>query len=266
MTTGSKTWTEETVRLAGAGVQLVKGGSGEPLLIFHDELGHPGWLRYHEALAENNTLYIPSATGFGESEGLDWVMNMRDMAGWYLQVMDELGLDHVNAIGFSIGGWLAAEMATMCPQQFKKLVLVDAAGVKPPTGEILDMFQIVAKSFINDSVFDPDSVPEFQVICPDEPTPEQSENWERARESSCRLSWRPYMHNPALPNLLFRLKRLPTLILWGRQDPIVPLSAGELYHESIPGSSFTVVENCGHRPEVEKPEEFVSLVEGFLLG
>jgi pimeloyl-ACP methyl ester carboxylesterase len=128
------------------------------------------------------------------------------------------------------------------------------------------MFQIVAKSFINDSVFDPDSVPEFQLICPDEPTPEQSENWERARESSCRLSWRPYMHNPALPNLLFRLKRLPTLILWGRQDPIVPLSAGELYHESIPGSRLAVIENCGHRPEVEKPEEFVSLIQGFLLG
>ena len=263
MTTGSKTWTEETVRLAGAGVQLVKGGSGEPLLIFHDELGHPGWLKYHEALAEDNTLYIPSATGFAPSEGLDWVMNMRDMAGWYLQVIDELGLDHVNAIGFSIGGWLAAEMATMCPHIFKKLVLVGPAGILPPTGEIFDMFLVVAKEFIKQGYLDPDNTPEFAQLCPDEPSPEQSEAWEVAREESCRLSWRPYMHYRGLPHLLGRLKDLPTLIMWGRDDAIVPLSAGEVYQKSIKGSRLSVIDNCGHHPEVEKTDEFIRQVRAF---
>ncbi len=266
MTATTQPWTEDMVEVAGVKLQVVKGGSGEPLLILHDEMGHPGWLGFHQALAQSFSLQIPSHPGFGESEELNWVMGMRDLTVWYLGALDQLGLEGMSVIGFGLGGWLAAEMATMCPQQFKKLVLVDAAGVKPPTGEILDMFQIVAKSFITDSVLDPGSVPEFQLICPDEPTPELAENWERARESSCRLSWRPYMHNPALPNLLFRLKRLPTLIVWGRQDPIVPLSAGQLYQESIPGSRLTIIENCGHRPEVEKPEEFVSLVQEFLLA
>ena len=73
MTTSTEPWTEEIVEVAGTRLQLVKGGTGEPLLILHDELGHPGWLRFHEALAQQHTLYIPLHPGFGKSErtGLD---------------------------------------------------------------------------------------------------------------------------------------------------------------------------------------------------
>jgi len=266
MATVAKAWTEEMVEVAGTRLQLVKGGTGEPLLILHDELGHPGWLQFHQALAQHYTLYIPSHPGFAASERLDWIMNMRDLACWYLDALEELGLGQVNAVGFSLGGWLAAEMATMCPHQFKRLVLVGAAGVKPPTGEIFDLFQVVAKSFITASVANPGSTTEFKQVCPDTPSPEQLEAWDVAREEACRLSWKPYMHYPALPNLLRRLKGLPTLILWGRQDAIVPLSAAQLYHQSIPGSRLTVLDHCGHRPEIERPEEFVRLVHRFLAA
>ena len=71
------------------------------------------------------------------------------------------------------------------------------------------------------------------------------------------------MHYPALPNLLPRLKRLPTLLVWGREDPIVPLSAGQLYHDSIPNSRLEIIDNCGHRPEVEQPGRFVDVVQGW---
>ena len=264
MTTSAKTWTEEMIEVAGTSVQLVKGGTGEPLLILHGEMGHPGWLRYHEGLAQGNTLHIPSHPGFGKSERLDWIMNMRDMAGWYLEALDDMGLDQVNIMGFSLGGWLAAEMATMNPQQFKKLVLVGAAGIKPPTGEIYDMFLVVATEYITDSFLDPASTQEFKDICPDEPTPEQAEAWEVAREQAARLSWKPYMHYRGLPNLISRLKRLPTLVVWGKEDPIIPLSAGEVFHQSIKGSRLVVLDNCGHHPEVEKPDEFVKIVQDFL--
>ena len=178
--------------------------------------------------------------------------------------LDELGLEGVDVVGFSLGGWLAAEMAVMCPQQFRRLALVSAAGVRPPEGEIYDIFQVVAKSYITHSLFDPGSVAEYQDICPDEPSPEQMENWENSLEGTCRLSWRPYMHYPALPQLLRRLQRLITLIVWGRQDPIVPFSAGQLYHQSIPNSRLEVFENCGHRPEVEQPDRFVETLRGWL--
>jgi pimeloyl-ACP methyl ester carboxylesterase len=178
--------------------------------------------------------------------------------------MDDLGLGQVNAIGFSMGGWLAAEIASMCPHAFKKLALVGPMGIRPPTGEIYDMFLVVAKQVIAAGFLNPDSVPEFAALCPDEPTPEQIDIWEDARVEASRLGWRPYMHNPSLPNLLHRVKSLPTLLIWGQQDGIVPVSAGQVYQESIKDSRLAVVENCGHRVEVEKSGEFVRLVKEFL--
>ena len=264
MTTSTEPWVEESVEVAGTRLQLIKGGTGEPLLILHDEMGHPGWLRFHDALAQQHTLYIPLHPGFGMSERLDWVMNMRDIACWYLDALDELGLGQVPAIGFSLGGWLAAEMATMCPETFTRLVLVGAMGVRPPSGEIYDIFLEVAKVFITTSYLNPADTPEFQKICPDTPTPEQAEAWELAREEACRLGWRPYMHDPSLPHLLRRLRTLPTLIVWGRQDAIVPMSAAEVYHASIPGSQLVVLDNCGHHPEIEQSDEFVRHVQAFL--
>ena len=264
MTTSTEPWTEETVEVAGTRLQLVKGGSGEPLLSLHDELGHPGWLRFHEALAQQHTLYIPLHPGFGKSERLEWIMNMRDIAGWYLDALDDLGLGRVQAIGFSLGGWLAAEMATMCPELFKRLVLVSAMGIRPPSGEIYDMFLQVAREFMRASFFDPANTPEFQKVCPDTPTPEQAEAWELAREEACRLGWRPYMHYPSLLHLLRRLRKLPTFVVWGRQDMIVPLSVAEVYQASIPGSQLAVLDDCGHHPEIEQADEFVRQVQAFL--
>lgn len=264
MTTSSETWTETFVEAGGITVQLIKGGSGEPLLILHDELGHPGWLRFHEALAQHYTLYIPSHPGFGKSERLEWITNMRDLAGWYLDALDELAVGPVPVVGFSLGGWLAAEMATMCPEQFRKLVLVGATGIKPPSGQIYDMFLEVTKEFMSASYLAPTTISEFSVICPEKPSPEHVESWEMAREEACRLGWRPFMHYPSLPHLLRRLRKLPTLIVWGRQDAIVPVSAAEVYHASIPGPQLAILDDCGHHPEVEKPEEFVQRVQAFL--
>ncbi len=264
MTTSSQTWTEETANLAGTDVRIVTGGTGEPLLILHDEMGHYAWFRFHEALAQQYKLHIPSHPGFGGTPPQQWITNVRDMAGWYLEALDDLGLGPVNVAGFSLGGWLAAEMVAMCPHLFKKLVLVAPTGIKPPVGEIYDMFLVVAKEFITEGFLDPAASEEFLQACPEDPATEQVEAWEVAREEACRLSWRPYMYNPSLPYLLRRLKGLPTLVIWGKEDGIVPLSCGDVYHEAIQGSRLAVMENCGHRPELEKPDEFLQLVQRFL--
>ena len=264
MTTAQQTWTSHTRELAGVQTTLVTGGDGEPVLVLHDETGHPGWLRWHESLAQHFSLNIPMMPGYGGSARLDWAMSMRDMTGWYLEALDDLDIGQVSVIGFSLGGWLAAELATMDPNRFKKLVLVSAAGVRPPVGEIMDMFLVTVPVFLEASVNDKASVGEFSIISPDEPTPDQVFDWEDIREVACMLGWRPYMHNPTLPQLLHRLKRVPTLLVWGRDDAVIPLSAGQRYNESIPGSRLSVLDDCGHRPELERPAEFVEIVRRFL--
>ncbi len=266
MTMGTGTWTEELPEVAGTTLQLVRGGAGDPLLILHDEMGHHGQVRYHNELARDYSVHIPSHPGFGATAGQEWIMNMRDMAGWYLEALDDLDLGPVNLMGFSLGGWLAAEMASMSPDQFRKLVLVAPAGIRPPSGEIFDMFLVVPRDYIVAGFLDPGAVPEFDDVCPEEPSDELNEAWAVAREEACRLSWRPYMHNLAMPNLVHRLKRVPTQIIWGREDNIVPVSAGQVYHDSIPGSQLEILDGCGHRPELEKTDEFLNLVKGFLAN
>jgi len=58
--------------------------------------------------------------------------------------------------------------------------------------------------------------------------------------------------------------KLPSLLVWGRQDGVVPLAAGELYRSALKASKLIVLEQCGHRPEVEKSSEFIREVENFL--
>lgn len=263
-TTTSATWTEQIVDAAGVPLHLVQGGSGEPLLILHDEMGYIGWQHFHEALAQDFKLVVPGHPGFGRTARLDWIMNMRDLAGWYLEALDDLGLDHVHLLGYGLGGWLAAEMAAMCPPQFHKLVLVGAPGILPPQGEIFDMFLVVGKQYIEKGFCRPDDTPEYQDLYGGEIGGELSDTWDFAREEACRLTWRPYMHYPGLVPLLHRLKRLPTLIIWGRQDAIVPVSAGEAYQAAIPGAQLVVLDPCGHHPEVEQTATFVQHVQTFL--
>ena len=263
MSTGSLTWKEGETQVAGADLHIIQGGSGDPLLVLHDELGQIAPLRYAESLAQDFTLHMPAHPGFGITDRLEWIMSVRDLASWYLRVIEELELGRVNVLGFSLGGWLAAEMACQSPQIINKMALVAPMGIKPPTGEILDMFLIVAREYMEESFLNADSTPEYLTAYPEEPSPEQTELWEQSREESARLTWRPYMYHAALPHLLGRLIDLPTLLVWGEQDGIIPLSAGEAYREAIRGSQLETIPNCGHRPEMEQTEEFVRLVRYF---
>jgi 2-hydroxy-6-oxonona-2,4-dienedioate hydrolase len=79
-----------------------------------------------------------------------------------------------------------------------------------------------------------------------------------------RLTWKPYMHDPRLPYLLAQVTA-PTRIVWRRQDKIIPVECGTLYQQAIPGADLVVIEQCGHAPHVEKPDEFVRLALDFFL-
>ncbi len=263
MSTGSLTWKEGKTQVAGADLHIIQGGSGDPILVLHDENGQTVPLRYAESLAQDFSLHMPAHPGFGVTDQLDWIISVRDLASWYLRVIEDLGLGKVNVLGFSLGGWLAAEMACQSPQSINKMALVAPTGIKPPIGEIFDMFLVVAREYMDEGFLNAASTPEYLTAYPEEPSPEQVEIWEQSREESARLTWRPYMYHAALPHLLGRVTDLPTLLVWGEQDGVIPVSAGEAYRDAISGSRLETIPNCGHHPEMEQTEEFVRLVRDF---
>ena len=256
-------FTEETVSVGGSDLQLFKGGSGDPLLVLHGAGGNRGPLRYARALAEHYTVYLPSHPGFGKSGRPDWIESVRDLASFYTWFQEEQGLEGVRCIGFSMGGWMAAEMAAASRHAFSRMMLVGAAGIKPLDGEIADIFIITPAQVAELSFHDPSQAPEYDEIYGGTPTPEQAALAERDREMAVRVCWKPYMHDPRLPLLLGRVD-IPTRILWGRQDKLVPLECGEQYQQAIRGSDLVVIDDCGHSPQVEKPQEFTAAALEFL--
>jgi pimeloyl-ACP methyl ester carboxylesterase len=155
-------------------------------------------------------------------------------------------------------------MAACDAKQFRRMVLVAPTGIKPPEGHIMDLFIVTARAYLDATVHNAAQTPEFAKLYGGEQTPEQFEAWEDARAETARIAWQPYMYNPSLGPLLEGVTGLPTLLIWGREDKVVPLSAAEVYRKSIAGAELAVFDGCGHRPETEKTQEFVERVQKFL--
>src|SRR5262249_7341167 len=166
---------EVFVNVGGAQIRLLKGGSGAPLLVLHGTEGSLGWRRYTQALAEHFTVYLPSHPGFDGSQRPVWLNSLFDLACFYTWFQETQGLEDICVIGFALGGWLAAEMAATTRHAFSKMLLVDAAGIKPQVGEITDLF-ILSPAQIRDLTFyDASQVPEYDQLYGHDPNPAERE-------------------------------------------------------------------------------------------
>ena len=254
------TWTSETVPIAGAALHVARAGSGTPLLLLHHDIGTLERLPFYDALARQFTVLIPSHPGYDKSERPAWTRNVRDVAVVHQWLLAQRGLTDVSIVGLGFGGWIAAEMATMAPRAFKKLVLVGAMGIKPEHGEIADQALVsyidyVRLGFSDQSVYD-------RLYGAETPV-KTLEQWDLNREMTFRIAWKPYMYNASLPHLLGGVTT-PTLVVWGKKDRIVPLECGERYVKALPQARLSVIEGAGHFVEMEKPDELSKVVGGFL--
>lgn len=255
-------WQTRIVQLGAVALTVLEAGEGEPLLVLHDELGPPRRQAWHEDLAKSRRLIVPLVPGFAGPR-LPWVRGVRDVAVLMGQLLRELRLPPVDAIGFSFGGWLAAEMAVQNPGQFRRLVLVAPFGLKPAQGVIADMFLMSSAEYIRASFADTSAVEEFPTLF-GEAGPEQIEVWEDARIECAQLGWQPYMHEPAMEPLLQAVGLLPVLVVWGDKDAIVPEAAVRAYAQGLPTARLEMMHGCGHKPELERPKAFVQAVSQFL--
>ncbi len=83
---------EETHKVGADELIVMKGGSGKPLLVLHEELGYPGWMKWNAALSQRRTLLTPLYPGFGRSPLADWIMNIRDLASFIARFVREQNL------------------------------------------------------------------------------------------------------------------------------------------------------------------------------
>ena len=123
-------FTESTETITGCNIRFMRGGKGEPLLFLHGASGASRWLPFMEKLSEKYEVIVPEHPGFGASGDPEWLDNISDLAFFYLDVMDHLGIDRINLVGTSIGGWLAAEVAIRNATRLASLTVVAPAGIR----------------------------------------------------------------------------------------------------------------------------------------
>ncbi len=252
---------EEQLTIRGTSIQMLKGGSGEPLLYLHSAGGEITWLPFFEQLSQHYTVYLPAHPGFSQSEGLEKIDSMEDLVFHYTDLMDHLELTQPYVVGLSLGGWLAAEMATRYSNRIRKLALINAVGLQIPGAPFADIFAATPIQTRNLLFSDPESALAKSFI-PDDAPLEMVSDVLKARAATARVGWNPYLCNRKLRERLYRIDT-PTLIVWGESDRIVPHVHGKAYQEGIAGAQFVPIKDCGHAPPFEKPEETVGALHTF---
>ena len=178
--------------------------------------------------------------------------------------MDKLGLEQLDIIGCSIGGWIAAEIATKVPDRVRRLVMVSPVGVKTGTADKLDIPDIFAmpQSDVEKLIYhDPaKSVPDTKTMSDDQLTA-----MFRNRETTALLVWEPWMHNPKLRHRLHRVT-CPALFIRGTSDGLVSDQYLKAYAALLPNARTHTIAAAGHVPHLEQPEAFASTVLEFLAA
>jgi len=252
----------ERLKACGIELEVLRRGTGRPILLLHGFQTVDPEARFLELLARHGEIIAPSSPGFGHSPRPKDFDTVYDLVHLYLELLDTLPGGKVTLVGFSFGGWLAAEVAVACSHRLDKLVLVDPLGIKisdRETPDILDIFNRSPDEVRRKSWYDPDRLaPDFNAM-----SDEALVTYARNREALCLYAWHPYMYNPQLPRWLGRIN-VPTLLLWGESDGVVTPDYGDAYSRLIPGSRFELIEAAAHHPEIEQPEALVERISRFL--
>jgi pimeloyl-ACP methyl ester carboxylesterase len=249
------------ITLAGVTIPYAELGSGPPILVLHGAGGPTSAAPYMQGLARHGRVIEPIHPGFGNAELPDWIDSVDDLAYLYLDLLEQLDLRDVTLIGFSMGGWLAAEIATKSTARIARVILGDAVGIKISdrlTRDIADIFATAPDEMVRIAWHDVSKAPDLASL-PDAAL----EIVARNREASALYLWEPFAHNPKLTHRLHRIN-VPVLVLWGRHDGIVKVDYGRAYADLIPGAVFEVIEDAGHIPQLETPELFLEHVTRFM--
>lgn len=243
--------------------QYLQSGTGEPLLFLHGSGSlHEG--AYLDQLAQRFTVYAPWHPGFGPSEGSEHIEDIIDLALYYHDVMDELGIESAHVVGHSLGGMLAAELAALCPHRVKKLVLVNPVGFWRDEDPVLDFFSLPLDQLMPYIWHDPESDAVREAFnMPDGGEALADMMMERMKSLATASKFMWPIPDKGLKRRIHRVQAR-TLLVWGESDRLVPPSYAEDFRSRMKDARVEILAECAHMTMFEKRDEFVALVTEFL--
>jgi pimeloyl-ACP methyl ester carboxylesterase len=259
---------EKSVTVFGAKINYIEAGDvAKPTVILLHGLGgsYQNWQFNTTALSQSYHVIALDQIGFGKSDKLMLKYRVGTYVDFLDKFMSELKIEKASLVGNSLGGWVAALTAIKYPKRVEKIVLADAAGIKPSDVDLKLIYslnystrdevrQLVKMVFYNQAIFGSDVFIEqsmsVRVAAGDGYT--INSLIESIKRDEDFLNGR-----------LGEVKK-PTLVIWGKQDGLLKLADGEKFHNEIAGSELIVFDQCGHAPQVEKAADFNKAVLAFL--
>lgn len=273
-------WSEHrrTVELPGARVNYVEIGEGEPIVFVHGISGSwQNWLENIPHFARERRVVALDLPGFGASPMPSWEIDIPAYGRLLHDFCEKLGIEGATVVGNSMGGFIAVEAVTAAPGHFERLVLVSAAGIintwNPEERAVATAWAwkvfgphyarrsrfIVSRPRARDFVFRPfmrypGRLREDLLLEQIESGLKQADGFGDALQAVIRHDIRERL----------AAVEMPTMIIWGQSDRVIPMSAALSYHRRIPHSRLEIFERTGHVPQLERPARFNALLDDFL--
>ena len=245
---------------------LEEGSSDQNLILLHGLGGYAErWSNIIPILAKKFHLYVPDMIGYGQSDKPTADYTPEYFARYVFDFMESLGIKNTSMVGTSLGGQVVIECAATQNPTIKKIVLISPAGIMRKSTPVLDAYTMAAlyptkeaiKNAYQMMVGEGKQVSEISIE-------RFLNNMSRPNAKMVFLSTLLGLKNA--PDIFEKLERIsiPTLLIWGRDDKLIPFEYSKQFVSAIKNCKFIPMDGCGHSPYVEDPEKLSELVMEFL--
>jgi pimeloyl-ACP methyl ester carboxylesterase len=257
------------VEIFGQKIQYIELGSGPTVILLHGLGGDKSnWAFTAPVLAKNYHVYVPDQIGFGDSDKPMIEYRVGTLVDFLNGFYKKLGITKAIVVGNSLGGWTAAAFTLAHPDKVERLVLVDSVGyslakigVLAPRESLLVLNpstvegeKTLMKTILANKAMATDGFAETAL----------AEHMRRNDGYTIDRFLDSIVRNEDVVDGKLGTIKVPTLVVWGREDGLVPLSAGQMMGNEIAGSQMVILDHCGHVPQIECAVPFNTALLKFL--
>jgi pimeloyl-ACP methyl ester carboxylesterase len=271
-----------TLSLHGDDVHYVKAGGGPVVVLIHGILGsRRSWEQLVSLLVQDFTVIAPDLLGHGDSAKPRGDYSLGGHAGRLRDLLDVLGVQRATLVGHSLGGGVAMQFAWLFPERCERLVLVSSGGLGRDVSPILRAPTLPGAEWVLPLISAPwllrggERLAEQLARFGLRSGPDLEELWRgyvslgdaevrRAFLATIRTVVDPGGQTVSALERLPAVAHIPTLLVWGARDRLIPVSHGVAAQQAIPGSRLEVFEEAGHVPHLSDPSRFAALLREFV--
>jgi 2-hydroxy-6-oxonona-2,4-dienedioate hydrolase len=259
------------VEIFGQKIQYLEAGSGPTVILLHGLGGDKSnWAYTAPVLAKNYHVYVPDQIGFGESEKPLIEYRIGTLVDFLDGFYKKLGIAKAIVVGNSLGGWTAAAFTLAHPEKVDRLVLVDSAGyslAKTGVQAQRELLQVLNPSTVASEKALMGIILANKAMVTDAFAEGAFAQHMRRNDGYTidRFLDSLFRNEDVIDGKLGAIK-VPTLVVWGREDGLIPLSAGQMMGTEIAGSQTVILDHCGHVPQIECAVPFNTTLLKFLGG